>query len=56
MNEPKDKMICFRLSKEKKRKLMIYAFDHDTTLQEIFEDYADRIIEEMEEDEENIKE
>ena len=27
---------------------MLYAFDNDTTIQEIFEDYADRLIEEME--------
>lgn len=47
----KDKMICFRVTKEKKRKLMLYAFDNDTTIQEIFEDYADQILEEMEEDE-----
>jgi len=46
--DDKNKMICFRVSKEKKRKLMLYAFDNDTTIQEIFEDYADRLIEEME--------
>lgn len=50
-NQKKDKMICFRVSKEKKRKLLLYAYDNDTTIQEIFEDYADRLIEEMEADE-----
>lgn len=46
--DDKNKMICFRVSKEKKRKLLLYAYDNDTTIQEIFEDYADRLIEEME--------
>lgn len=44
-------MTCFRVSKEKKRKLLLYAYDNDTTIQEIFEDYADRLIEEIEADE-----
>jgi len=47
----KDKLICFRVTKDKKRKLMLYAFDNDTTIQEIFEAYADQLIEEMDEDE-----
>lgn len=49
--DDKNKMICFRVSKEKKRKLLLYAYDNDTTIQEIFEDYADRLIEEIEADE-----
>lgn len=34
MAEIKDKMIYFRAKKEKKRKLMLYAFDNDTTILE----------------------
>lgn len=44
----KDKLICFRVTKEKKRKLMIYAYDNDTTIQEILEALTDELLEEIE--------
>lgn len=46
----KDKLICFRVTKEKKRKLMVYAFDNDTTIQEIFEALTDELLEEIEDE------